>query len=490
MFNEFKLSPITESGFFDFLTKQYGIVIHDHQMDVFRTAIDKTCVRYGFTAAEQLLDKVNIDSFCEERNYLIEQVTVDESYFLRDNLQIEYLKNDFFPKIIEQKRKENNKQIRIWSAGCSTGQEIYSMAIILHELLIDFDSWNLHLMGTDINHRSLNIAKKAEYSSWGIRTHSDLMNNVGYFQRLQDDCYVLNDVFKKKVTFSYLNLAEDTFPSIMQGICALDLILCRNVFIYFERNTIEKTCRKFSESLNSNGILLLSATDPMEGASKHLQSEKSNSVLYFKPKPLITNYQPQTEIKTKNRFNNTVGEIKSASTTPTLDDIKQRIIKQLAMAEWLPALDEIEKCIQLYKQDADLYQFKAKCLTNLGQMTDAKEACKRSIQIDPMDPHSYLLFGLVLIQLGLYEKAENAFRKTIFLNSSFMEAHYQLGQVLFYKNKKIEAIKSIQNAINIANKENPDRSIHNVIALTYSGFSRVMKNELELICKGMELYES
>lgn len=486
--NEFNLSAITEFCFFDFLKKEYGIVIHDHQVDVFRTAIDKTCVRYGFMTTEQLLDRINTDGFCEERNYLIEKVTVDESYFFRDSLQIDYLKNVFFPKIIEQKRKQNNKQIRIWSAGCSTGQEIYSMAIILHELLIDYDSWNIHLIGTDINHQSLSQARKAEYTSWGIRTHNDLMNNVGYFHQLDEDCYVLNDLFKKQTTFSYLNLAEDTFPSIMQGICALDLILCRNVFIYFEQNTILKTCRKFAESLNADGILLLSATDPMQEASTLFQPEKFGNVFYFKLKPEINDFQPQAKINTGNAFSYETAP--SSPATITLNDKKQEIIKQLATGDWSMALEVVDQSILLYQQDADLYQFKAKCLTNLGQMIDARDACEKSIQINPMEPHSYLLFGLILIQLDLYEDAENAFRKTIFLNSSFMEAHYQLGQVLLYKNKKKEAIKSIQNAITLASKENPDRPIHNVIALTYSGFSQVMKNELELINKGIELYES
>jgi len=439
-----------------------------------------------------LLQKITHNPFCQEHLFLIEKITVDESYFFRDEFQIEFLRNDFLPKLIEQKRRLGDKQIRIWSAGCSTGQEIYSLTILLHQLLPDYDRWNLHLIGTDINYQSLNQAKEAVYTTWGIRTSRDFINKSGYFSCLSEDRYVVADFIKEKVKFSYLNLAEETFPSIMQGVCALDLILCRNVFIYFDHVTIKKTCHKMYESLNVDGVLMLSVTDPLNLSTDLFTSEKTADVFYFRKKTALSSDRLGVEGRrnaNKNRNKNKWLTVDNALPQTNLSHVKQSIINELAIADWHAALKQTEQALLDYEGDAELYQFKAKCLTNLGKMAEARVACEHSIHYDPVEPHSYLLYGLILIQLGMFHDAEKAFRQTIFLNYAFMEAHYQLGQVLLYKGQKKEAIKSIQNALTIAAQETPDRPIHNVISLTYSSFSAVMKNELELIKKGVVAHE-
>jgi len=152
---------VTFQDFLNFFRREYGINILAHQYDNVRLAIDKTCTQYSVLMSEELLNKISADVNCAERKYLIEKITIDESYFFRDELQISFLKNEFLPQLIADKRKLGDKQLRIWSAGCSTGQEIYSLAIILHQLLPDYEEWNLHLIGTDINHQSLHYAQQS-----------------------------------------------------------------------------------------------------------------------------------------------------------------------------------------------------------------------------------------------------------------------------------------------------------------------------------------
>lgn len=485
------LSTLTEKHFLDFFSEVYGLNIHDHQLDNLRLAINVTCISHGYLEPEALLQKIISEPFCQERLFLIEKITIDESYFFRDEFQIDFLRNDFLPKLIEHKRCSGDKQIRVWSAGCSTGQEIYSLAILLHQLLPDYDSWNLHLIGTDINYQSLNQAKEAEYNAWGIRTHTDFIKNSGYFSCIGEDRYVVNDFIKDKVKFSYLNLAEETFPSIMQGVCVLDLILCRNVFIYFEKETIKNTCAKFDESLNIGGILMLSVTDPMNMSADLFATEKCGDVFYFKKKTARFSYDEPIVEENKKRYQDNSQLLAVDKNIPqiSLSDFKHSIVNAMAIADWKSALKQTENALLVSESDAELFQFKAKCLTNLGEMTNAKIACEKSIYYNAVEPHSYLLYGLILMQLGMLPDAEKAFRQTIFLNYSFMEAHYQLGQVLLYKGRKKDAIKSIQNALTIAAQEKPERPIHNVISLTYSSFSEVMRNELELIEKGIVSHE-
>jgi len=497
MSDNFILFPQDEAHFINFINENYGLIIQAHQLNNLRFTIQFICEKYKIYLPAVLLNKIKNDVQCAECIELIKKITVDESYFFRDEVQFDFLKNNYLPKLIEKKRQLGDKQLRIWSAGCSKGQEIYSIAILLHQLLPDYDDWNLHLLGTDVSYKVLNDAKIAHYNSWSIRIKSDSSYYKNYFNFITDESYALNKKIKDSVKFSYVNLSENTFPSIMNGICSLDLILCRNVFIYFDKKVIEKTLEKFSESLNEEGCLLLAASDPLHIKTQGLGLETEGDVFYFKKKLLTYQHNSvpssQVEVVKRNalpiKLSDKKNSIKVTSKADNLKTIKSSIIRELSKADWVTALLIIEKTLVTYTNDSDLYQFQAKCLTNMGRMKAAKVACEKSIEYDMLEPHSYLLYGLILMQLGLFSKAEQAFRQTIFLNNSFMEAHYQLGQLLLRQGLKTEAVKFIQNAIDISNKEPADRPIHNVITLTYAGFSQAMKSELALIENKVEFYE-
>jgi len=483
------LSEQDSQCFLDFFLRAYGLNILNHQLDNMQSAINSACQYYQFSEPSELLQKITQEPLCPERIMLIEKITIDESYFFRDDIQIDFLRTRILPNLIKEKRELGDKSLRIWSAGCSTGQEIYTITILLHQLLPDYASWNLHLIGTDINHQSLNRAMQAEFNEWNIRTGREFIDESGYFKPIEGSRYQLKAEIKDNVKFSYLNLAENSYPSIMDGTCALDLILCRNVFIYFNQPTIQAACTRFSEALNGGGILMLSVADPMQLECENFALKQIDDVFFFEKhwggdvvgeeiNAVQANYST-TEVNVAPM----IVQSTIADKPLSLEACKQEIIPLLSAANWPGALSLVRKHLESYEQDAELYQFKAKCLVNLGQIFEAKIACEQSILYDSVEPHTYLLYGLILIQLGLLADAEKAFRQTIFLNNAFMEAHYQLGQLLLKKGQKSMAIKSIQNALDLAAEEAPDRPIHNVIPLTYSHFSDVMRNELEVLKK-------
>lgn len=480
------MEPVA-ADFKQFLARSYGLYIHTHQVDKFKQAILKTCQEFGWTDPGQLLLKLKTDSLCAERLAFIQQITVDESYFFRDENQHRFLKTEFFPGLIAQKRAQQDKHIRIWSAGCSTGQEIYSIAILLHQLLPDFSDWQLQLIASDINHQSLKYALKAEYNSWEIRSNQDFVFQSGYFNALENDHYQLHEIIKKQVKFFFLNLAEDSFPSLMNQTCNLDLILCRNVFIYFQPQVVALTCAKFSQALRPGGVLMLSATDPMNLATPQLISQHSGDVFYFKrvAEDYCDSYSPpdtSTEIDFTETDNaQPLSELNSQ--VENFARFKSQILPLLAAHRWYEVLTLANEALLEHLKNAELLQFKAKALVNLGLFEEAKSACEESIRANDLDPHSYLLYGSILLQLNLYDEAEKAFRHTVFLNHDFMEAHYQLGQVLLYKGKHKQAVKAIKNALQLAERGDGRRPVHNVIALTYSSFAETIKNELSVLDK-------
>ncbi len=438
----------------------------------------KCCQKFAYSSPLKFLSSIESGRDPGEQSFFIQHVVVEESYFFRDEKQTDFLRNEFLPELIRKKRALNDKNIRIWSAGCSNGQEIYSIGILLHQLLSDYDSWNLQLVGTDINQQALADALEARYSKWEIRTSQEFIENSGYFQKISDNCFQIQAFIKKKAQFYYLNLMEDSYPSIMNGTYNVDLILCRNVFIYFNQQIIEHACCKFSEALANDGVLLLSATDPVNLPNAPLTINIQGGVTYFK----AIAYLPDRLLSTKKKTSIQAKSFTQAysSNKDELKQRKQEIILALKTGAWEQVLTHCLETQQLFPDDSELYQFQAKALVNLGNLQDAKTTCEKSIQLNALEPHSYLLLGIIELQSGAHDQAEVAFKKTLFLNSEFMEAHYQLGQIMLYKGNTEQAMKYIRNALKLAEQGNPVRPVHNVFSLTYAGFAEMLKNELSV----------
>lgn len=199
----------------------------------------------------QLLADSHPDSNEEWQN-LVNLLTNSETYFFRDKEQIRLLRNRILPEII--KRKQNSKTIRICSAGCSSGEEPYSLAILLKELIPDIERWNLMILGIDINGEALEKAKTGIYSPWSFRM-VDPQIKQRYF-RLINNQYHIDSEIKQLVKFQNLNLLQESLTQHKSELQDIDLILCRNVFIYFDKAAIAKVLDKFYHALQPEGYLI------------------------------------------------------------------------------------------------------------------------------------------------------------------------------------------------------------------------------------------
>ncbi|HLO50948.1 MAG TPA: CheR family methyltransferase [Kamptonema sp.] len=190
---------------------------------------------------------------------LILLLTTTESYFLRDRGQFTLLEKVILPEIIERENQLKNgssstRSLRIWSAGCSTGEEPYSLAILLQKLIPDWQDWNILILGTDINEEALEKAKHGIYSPWSFRlVNSGLQQQ--YFNQHKGE-WVIDTTLIKNVKFRYGNLVKDDYPNIGEDIYNMDLILCRNVFVYFEAHYIALVLKKFYNTLKNRGYLI------------------------------------------------------------------------------------------------------------------------------------------------------------------------------------------------------------------------------------------
>ncbi len=180
---------------------------------------------------------------------VIHTLTIGETYFMREKAHFDLLRHDLLPPLIAKRRDFGNLYLNIWSAGCASGEEAYSLAILLHELLPDIARWNIHLLGTDLNGRSLALARAGVYREWAFRQVDDGFKQA-YFDPAPDG-WRIKPFLARRVSFRHANVLE-TMPAPQ-----FDLILCRNVLLYFSPTSAMKAETIFHEALAPSGVLLL-----------------------------------------------------------------------------------------------------------------------------------------------------------------------------------------------------------------------------------------
>lgn len=212
----------------------------------------------------------------EELNSIIDILTVNETYFFREENQLKAFSEEILPELRESKR--NKRQLKIWSAGCSTGEEPYTIAMLLIEKGY-FIGWDIEIFGSDINHRVLQIARNGIYKKNSFRNTENFYIKK-YFTE-ENEFFRISDIVKQYVNFSHLNLLDPVKTKIV-GI--MDVIFCRNVLIYFDKQSRKKVIDMFYERLWEGGYLLLGHAESLINLStaftlKHFKYD----MVYQKP---------------------------------------------------------------------------------------------------------------------------------------------------------------------------------------------------------------
>lgn len=212
----------------------------------------------------------------EELNSIIDILTVNETYFFREENQLKAFSEEILPELRESKR--NKRQLKIWSAGCSTGEEPYTIAMLIIEKGY-FIGWDIEIFGSDINHRVLQIARNGIYKKNSFRNTNNFYIKK-YFTE-ENEFFRISDIVKQYVNFSHLNLLDPVKTKIV-GI--VDVIFCRNVLIYFDKQSRKKVIDMFYERLLEGGYLLLGHAESLINLStaftlKHFKYD----MVYQKP---------------------------------------------------------------------------------------------------------------------------------------------------------------------------------------------------------------
>ena len=212
----------------------------------------------------------------EELTSIIDILTVNETYFFREKNQLKTFSEEVLPEL--QETKKDTKRLRIWSAGCSTGEEPYTIAMLVLEKG-SFHDWTIEILGSDINQRVLQVARRGIYRKNSFRTTEEHFLDKYFVE--QNGFFRISDNAKQQVNFNLLNLLD---PYKVQLVGKMDVIFCRNVLIYFDLMSRKKVVDIFSERLTEGGYLLLGHAESLISISTAFQLKHfQHDMLYQKP---------------------------------------------------------------------------------------------------------------------------------------------------------------------------------------------------------------
>jgi chemotaxis protein methyltransferase CheR len=400
-----------------------GLTFPEVRQHEISAGIRRVMEKYAIDDIDQLSERLETDGNVFDA--VISEITVGETYFFRDSAQLDAIRDTVLPSLLCDRGPAH--PIKIWSAGCSTGEEAYSLLILMEEEGLGD---RIEILATDISRAALQKAREAEYGPWSFRNDSRISSR---FFRRRSNRYQLHEIFRERVRFTFLNLASNAYPSVANGTAGTDLIVCRNVLIYFDGPSVRRTAQRFFESLAEGGWLILGPSDPPLWDYAPFET-------VITPGGVL--YRRQADSPVSNP--RLAGPQQLASTRLRNAAAQQ---DQLAEAEAAYAAGDHRRAVQLTKgsDSPDENVPRIRSLADIGEMEAALRAAEKAIDKDPFSPHLHYLQGVLFIACAQDQKAVVALRRSIYLDSTFIAPLLTLASLL-QRTDKAAALRAFKSA--------------------------------------------
>ncbi|MCF8242761.1 MAG: hypothetical protein K9J16_15390 [Melioribacteraceae bacterium] len=477
------------------LAANFGLYYAEDQLKDLERGLNETSAIFEVTPDELVRDLIDRTAFSSYFKKLINILTIGETYFFRDTKLFTFLQDSYLPDLISKKK---DKSINIWSAGCSSGEEPYSIAILLERLIPETDSWEINIEATDINSESLDKAATGVYKKWSFRDVPRWVND-GYFTKLDSGDYKIDDNIKKMVSFSYRNILDNSNAANHNR---YDLILCRNVMIYFNQNSIRTLRESFSNLLKNDGLLI---TAPSE--SVHIHNFGFERI----PEAGVAAFKKGDGKRVPELFND--NEVKFTPAAKRSSKIPgksgDRIIpksfhdteKKVAVFSYKDIMNELDKITsesginEAYrfikktifagklndfskKEISDLYLSAVIIADKLNDHTNAAKFIDISIKNNKTNARAYYYKSILLQEDGNYAEAKEMLKKTIFLESRFVMAHFTLGNLMMHYESD-ESVKYLNNALKFLSYYKPGDLVEDSNGLTVTELTELIKSMID-----------
>jgi chemotaxis protein methyltransferase CheR len=255
----------------------FGINLTEQKRSLIVGRLQKSLQELKLKTFEQYYKHLVNDRSKKSLNDLINKISTNYTYFFREKAHFELLLNTALPAIINRLRSQNNRDIRIWTAGCSTGEEPYTLAMLLMEYLgNEYHLWDGGILATDISDNVLGIARKGQYQSEKVNQLPPNLKHK-YFSPSVNGIMTVKEKVKREVTFRRFNLMNPQFPFKKP----FHIIFCRNVMIYFDQKTRENLIKKYYDNIEAGGYLFIGHSETIGRTQQYFK--------YLKPAAYMRN---------------------------------------------------------------------------------------------------------------------------------------------------------------------------------------------------------
>lgn len=434
---------------------------------------------------------------------IIEDITIGETYFFRNQPQLDVFVEHILPEFIKQKRIYNDHTINIWSAGCSTGEEPYSLAILLLENLPAPSTWKIKITATDINRNSLQIAQNGIYSGYRPKQHIPRNILEKYFKIDDYDKFMINESVKQYIQFKHHNLVKDLPP-----VDNPDIIFCRNVTIYFNVETTKKIINNFYKILHDKGYLFLGHSETIwQICDKFVTRDFPKGFVYQKDllhpekqnKPINSAVIPEFNLESLSSKSKDKSVLSLLSNSFEIkDDIseyKNMDLEKVMMIDvkyhqgvvafegkdYITALNIFNEIIAKHNSYMMAHFAKATLLSNQGEYQEAIKSLNFLIEKDNLFLEAYFLKAILQLKINESDNAIKTFQQVIYINPDHALAYFHLINLYKQSNKMYQAVLACKNIIRICTDKKDDEIVPFSDSLTYGTLNIISNKILEEI---------
>jgi chemotaxis protein methyltransferase CheR len=389
-----------------------------------------------------------------EMDALVGELTIGETYFFRQRDHFAALGQVILPDLLERNRE--TRRLRIWSAGCATGAEPYSVAMLLRrEFSERLADWDVSILGTDINREFLARAREGRFGRWALRETPEEVKAACFVREGKE--WLLGPEYRGLVTFQQHNLMSEQLP--LTGTAIFDLILCRNVMIYFGAETMRATVARLFDCLAAGGWLLVGHAEPNAE-----QFRAFRTVLF---KSGVTLYQKPASGKTVS--------VQGAPAPPAAEPPEPA----QPPAPWRANARTVAKTTR--PRPAEPSVARARQMADRGEWDAAAAQCRKLIEADRLNAAAHFTLGLILEHAGSKEEAERSLRRSIYLDRGFLLAHYHLAVLLQRSGASADARRTFARVLELAAKQPPEKPLEGGDGITAGELAESARLHLSLL---------
>ncbi|MDD2542179.1 MAG: tetratricopeptide repeat protein [Desulfuromonadaceae bacterium] len=435
---------------------------------------------------------------------LTELLTVNETYFFREPDHLNMMVDSLVPEFMATR---NQKPIKIVSAGCSTGEEPYSIAIMLRERFGAASERLFDIIGVDIDSSVIALAQRGTYGKNSFRGMDQSLLER-YFEPCGPGRFQVRDFVRKQVGFEVVNLLGASYPDLM---LQPDIILYRNVSIYFPGHVQRDIFGRLAELLADGGGLLVGAAETIQHNVGILSLVKRDSLFYYRKTPPLVFEERRTISRVSSKVERT--QDRTPRTVPvfaatarqiqplekhgseysrtqlhpsSMIDAKVRFDEAITLAhnkQYDKALDILAVIIEQDSTFEKAYCLKGSLLLNLSRFDEARIVCNAILERDPLCLEAYLMLGMIARQQGDNDDAIKRFREAIYLDSSCWLAHYYTAEILFAQRDEKRARSCYEAAVRTLEKGSLQKHGQDFFPLSFNAeqFIVICRHKLSLL---------